>query len=168
MADYYAETAIEQRIPIGDMTPLERLLLENIFEVSEENFHWALYSSEGPLMYVVVDRQELLTALKASSDYTETVAYVAVTAILEARRPSTVHDAHVDLDLSETSWDLILQDVLKRSTTLAYLTAITSFHASKPRLDGLGGMVVLITRDSIVGKSTSDILEELLNEAGLE
>jgi hypothetical protein len=35
------------------------------------------------------------------------------------------------------------------------------------RPDGFGGMAVLITADAIVGKSTSDLLEDFLVEAGL-
>ena len=36
------------------------------------------------------------------------------------------------------------------------------------RPDGFGGMAVLITSDAIVGKSTNDILEDFLAEAGLD
>jgi hypothetical protein len=36
------------------------------------------------------------------------------------------------------------------------------------RPDGFGGMAVLITRDAIVGKSTNDLIEDFLAEAGLE
>jgi hypothetical protein len=33
------------------------------------------------------------------------------------------------------------------------------------RPDGFGGMAVLITAAAVMGKSTSDIIEDLLNEA---
>jgi hypothetical protein len=36
------------------------------------------------------------------------------------------------------------------------------------RIDGFGGMAVLITRDAIVGKSTNDLLDDFLAEAGLD
>jgi hypothetical protein len=32
MADYYSPTVIQQTIPDADMTPLERLILSNIFD----------------------------------------------------------------------------------------------------------------------------------------
>ncbi len=61
-----------------------------------------------------------------------------------------------------------IQDIVRRSTTLRYVTAVSSFSCSKMRPDGFGGMAVLITADRIVGKSTSDILEDFLAEAGLD
>jgi hypothetical protein len=36
------------------------------------------------------------------------------------------------------------------------------------RADGFGGMAILITPDAIVGKSTGDVLQDLLTEAGLD
>ena len=36
MADYYTPTVIQQTIPDTDMTPLERLLLSNIFEAERD------------------------------------------------------------------------------------------------------------------------------------
>src|SRR5208283_1448028 len=70
----------------------------------------------------------------------------------------------IELDLSGMSWEFILQDIVRRSSTLRYVTAITSFTCSKMRPDGFGGMAVLITADAIKGKSTSDILEDFLAE----
>jgi hypothetical protein len=36
------------------------------------------------------------------------------------------------------------------------------------RPDGFGGMAVLITPSAVMGKSTNDIVEDLLNEAVLD
>jgi hypothetical protein len=36
------------------------------------------------------------------------------------------------------------------------------------RPDGFGGMAVLITADAVRGKSTNDLIEEFLSEAGLD
>jgi hypothetical protein len=36
------------------------------------------------------------------------------------------------------------------------------------RPDGFGGMATVITADEITGKSTHDIISELLEEAGIE
>jgi hypothetical protein len=74
----------------------------------------------------------------------------------------------IDLDLSGTSWEFLLKDIVKRSTTLSYVSVITAFTWSKMRPDGFGGMIVLITRDAIVGKSTNDLLEDFLAAAGLD
>ena len=57
---------------------------------------------------------------------------------------------------------------MRRSKSLRYVTAVSSFTASKMRPDGFGGMAVLITPTAIVGKSTSDIIEDFLAEAHLD
>jgi hypothetical protein len=36
------------------------------------------------------------------------------------------------------------------------------------RADGFGGCVTLVTAEQILGKSTSDILEDFLSETGLD
>ena len=64
-------------------------------------------------------------------------------------------------------WECLLQDIVRRSPTLRYVTAIASFDCSKIRPGGFGGMAVLITADRIIGKSTHDLLQEFLAEAGL-
>src|SRR6202012_4946478 len=74
----------------------------------------------------------------------------------------------VDLDASGTSWEFIFQDIVKRSPTLRYVTAISSFDCSKMKADAFGGMAVLITADRILGKSTNDLLADFLAEAGLD
>jgi hypothetical protein len=50
------------------------------------------------------------------------------------------------------------------TATLDRVTVVTSFTCSKMRPDGFGGMAVLITADTIKGKSTEDILCELLDD----
>jgi hypothetical protein len=54
---------------------------------------------------------------------------------------------------------------VRRSSTLRYVTVVTSFTCSKMRPDGFDGMAVLITADAVTGKSTEDILCDLLDEA---
>ncbi len=68
------------------------------------------------------------------------------------------------LDLSGFSWETIFQDVVRRSKTLEYISVISSFTCSKMYSDGFGGMAVVVTGTAIRGKSTEDILEELLEE----
>ena len=78
-------------------------------------------------------------------------------------------EAEIDLDLSGTSiWEFIFQEIVRRSPTLRYVTAITSFDCSKMRADGFGGMAVLITGDRILAKSTHDLIAEFLAETGLD
>ncbi len=64
-----------------------------------------------------------------------------------------------------TSWEPIFQDIVRRSSTLTQITAMTAFTCSKMRPDGFGGMAILITVDVILGKTTDDILCELMDQA---
>jgi len=73
-------------------------------------------------------------------------------------------DGHLDLDLSETSWEFIAQDIVRRSSTLRYVSAVSSFTCSRMRPDGFGGAVVVISADAILGKSTNDLLEEFIEQ----
>jgi hypothetical protein len=61
-----------------------------------------------------------------------------------------------------------VQDILRRSSRLRCVTAVSSFTCSKMRPDGLGGMAVLITADRVLAKSTGELIEDFLEEAGLE
>ncbi|MBY6240477.1 ArdC-like ssDNA-binding domain-containing protein [Methylosinus sp. Sm6] len=51
---------------------------------------------------------------------------------------------------------------------LSYPTVVSSFTCTRMRRNGFGGMAVLITKDTVVGKSTHDILDDLVLEAGLD
>jgi hypothetical protein len=73
MADYYSPTVIQPPIPVAAMTPLERLLLENIFSASDSadggggggGFYF--YAEEGPVDFIVLSRAEIEEALAASN-----------------------------------------------------------------------------------------------------
>jgi hypothetical protein len=164
MANYYEQTVIQQTIPDNDMTPLERLLLSQIFQSELTGDGWYLFAEENPCTMIDVTRSEIKAALAETTD-TGSAAYIYVAGKLAGL---TGGGEEIELDLSGTSWEFFLQDIVKRSKTLDYITIATAFTCSTMRLDGFGGMAVLITPDAIVGKSTNDILEELLAEAGLD
>jgi hypothetical protein len=164
MADYYQQTVIQQTIPDADMTPLERLLLSQIFQSEPIGDGWYLFAEENPCTMIAVTRSEIEAALAETTD-TGSAAYIYV-----AEQLAGLTDAgeDIDLDLSGTSWEFFLRDIVKRSKTLDYISVAIAFTCSKMRPDGFGGMVVLITAGAVVGKSTNDILEEVLTEAGLD
>jgi hypothetical protein len=138
MADYYPPTVIQQSIPDVDMTPLERLLLAHIFDAERDGDGWYFFSEQGP------------------SDMT---ANRFIREHLPDPQAIGPLPSHLDLDLSTTSWEFIMQDIVKRSPTLTYVSAVSSFTCSRMRPDGFGGAAVVISADEIVGKSTSDLLE---------
>lgn len=165
MADYYTPTVIQQTIPDTDMTPLERLLLSHIFSTERDGDGWYFYSEQGPADIIAVDRAELEAALAASQTSDVNSANVFVTEHLPRPQSGEPLPAQIELDLSTTSWEFIVQDIVRRSSSLPYVSAVSSFTYSRMRPDGFGGAVVLISPDEILGKSTSDLLEEFMAQA---
>ena len=66
MADYFTEMVVHQTIPESDITPLERLLLSNIFEHEADGEGIYFFSGQGPSDMLWIPRDELETALAAS------------------------------------------------------------------------------------------------------
>jgi hypothetical protein len=164
MADYYTPTVIQQTIPDADMTPLERLLLSNIFEAERDGDGWYFFSEEGPTDMIWVARAPLEAALAESQIAGENVANTIVSEHLAKLRAAEPDAPQVDLDLSMTSWESILQDIVRRSPTLSYVSVVSSFTCSRMRADGFGGMAVVVSADVILGKSTTDLLEEFIEQ----
>jgi hypothetical protein len=164
MADYYQPTVVQQIIPDADMTPLERLLLGEIFQSERVNDGWYFFAEDDPAVVITVQRAELDQALAAPHDRGNS-AYRCVIEQIETADPETVE---VDLDLSTTSWEFFLQDIVKRSTTVAYISVVAALTCNRMRADGFGGLAILITPDAIVAKSTGDFLEDMIAEAGLD
>ena len=160
MADYFSPTVIQQPIPIADMTPLEILVLSLIFDADPDGETLYFHTAFGPSDAIGLSIDELRAAFEASA----ATASTATTYVAERLAAVAADDTEIEIDFSGTSWEFIFQDIVRRSSTLRYVTAVTSFTCSKMRSDGFGGMAVLITADAIVGKSTNDILEDFLAE----
>jgi hypothetical protein len=165
MADYYSPTVIQPTIPEADMTPLERLLLTQIFSAEPDGDGVYFYSEEGPAQIVYLVRAELQAALAASADRGRSIdVYVA-----EQLAQTSVDQDEIALDMTaDVDWEHILQDIVRRSPTLRYVTATASFTCSKMRPDGFGGMATLIAADRIISKSTEELFAEFLTETGLD
>lgn len=164
MADYYEQTVVQQSVPLADMTPIERLVLTRVFESEEDEGAITFCAELNPTTWIHAPRNEVEAALAASTD-AKGVAFGCVSVQLEA---ADADATEIDIDLSGTSWEYIFQDIVKRSTTLRYVSVVTAFTCSKMRSDGFGGMAILITADAVVGKSTNDLLEEFIDAAGLD
>ncbi|MGO9473282.1 MAG: hypothetical protein ACLPWS_07680 [Rhodomicrobium sp.] len=163
MADYFTQTVVQQTIPLADMTPLELLVLKGIFESESVNGELYFFSEQGMNDVLSFDPAELREALEQSKDAPSSI-YDAVKGELDGADPNA---EEIELDLSVTGWEPIFQDIVKRSKTLNYISVMAAFTCSRMRADGFGGMAILITPQEIRGKSTSDLLEEFLNEAKL-
>lgn len=168
MADYHTPTVVTPTIPFSDMTALERLMLEAIFDVECDpgDTHIYLFSGTGPSNIIYVDRGDLARACEESRATLDSTAndYI-VEKLRNEMEPLDPDNPYLDIDLSDTSWEFILQDIVKRSPTLDEIVVTMSFTCSRMRPDGFGGAVTLITADSISGKSTVELLEDLRHDA---
>jgi len=122
MANYYSTTVIQPTIPDADITPLERLLLESIFSADRDGDGFYFYTEEGPVDFFALTRAEIEAALAASNG----TAGTAATFVAERLSRTAPEEAEIDFDLSDMSWESIFQDIVRRSPTLRYVTAIAS------------------------------------------
>jgi hypothetical protein len=161
MADYHSPTVVQPAILNTDMTALERLLLTNIFETATDGDGLYFFAETSPNTQIELPIETIRSALADSEDvHSEAVAFVR-----EQLKDVGDEDGYVCLDISQTSFEFLFQDIVKRSATRDHVTIVTSFTCTKMRPDGFGGMAVLVTADTIKGKSTEDILGDFLDEA---
>jgi hypothetical protein len=169
MADYHSPTVVQPNIPAADMTPLERLILDLVFDAENEACGIYYHSWCGPSDVVTPSVDVLRTACAASHEQGESSIGKYVIALL-ARYDADASgdppdDIDVDLTGSDTGWDQMFQDIVRRSVSIKEIVVMTAFTCTKMRPDGFGGSVMLITADAIRYRSTTDILEEFWNEA---
>ena len=165
MADYFSPTVIPEIIPNADMTKLELLLLSHMFDADSDGDGTYFHSWQGPSDLILVDRAELSAALdEAHGRASQVRDYVE-----EKLKNAAADDTSVELDMSGVSWEVILQDIVRRSTKLRYITVTTAFTCSKMRADGFGGMALFITANAIKACSTTEFLSDCLADiAGQE
>ena len=162
MADYFSPTVIQPAIPAADITPLERLLLSHIFNAEPDGEGLYFYAEEGPADMIWLDRAPLEAALTRSHS---TAGSAANTIVARQLAQVPADNVEIELDFSGRCWEAIFQDIVRRSASLRYVTAVSAFACSKMRPDGFGGMAVVITPSGVMGKSTRDIIEDFLNQS---
>lgn len=161
MADYFIQTVLQPVIPDIDMTPVERMILTEVFQSEADGDGLYFFSEAGLNETPSFNAAALAVALDISADVDSHAA-----ALVRKRLAATAAGHDVDLDLtSELAWETILQDIVRRSSTIDQIIATSAFTCSKMRPDGFGGMVVLITGDAVLGKSTEDMLCDLMDQA---
>jgi len=161
MADYFSPTVVQPTIPNADMTPLERLLLMQIFESEPDGDGLYFFAEILPAELIELPIEALRNALAASDG----VASETATFVLDHIKNIGEDNSDVAFDLSMTSWEFIFQDIVKRSATLDHVSVLSAFTCTRMRADGFGGMAILITADAIRGKSSEDILFDFMDEA---
>lgn len=161
MADYYSPTVVEPNIPLADMTPLEQLLLTQIFDSETIGDALYFYEEQSTQDQLWLDVGEVREALAASEGIASKAGEIVAAALAELKPDAQ----DLELDLSMACWEFLFQDIIARSATIEYVVVTTSFTCSKMRPDGFGGMVTLITADDMLSSSTSDMLAQLLDRA---
>jgi hypothetical protein len=164
MADYHSPTVVQPTIPNADITPLERLLLTRIFQAEPDGDGLYFFAEIGPSDGFNLSVEDLRAAFAQSAGIASTASAYFAKLMVDIGDS----DTHIEIDLSGTSWELIFQDIVRRSPTLDHLTVVSAFTCTKMRPDGFGGMAVLITADVIKAKSTNDILEDFLAEVEVD
>jgi hypothetical protein len=159
MADYYSPTVVEPDIPLADMTPLEQLLLTQIFDSETIGDALYFYEEQSTQDQLWLDVGEVREALAGSEGIASKAGEIVAAALAEIEPDAE----DLELDLSMASWEFLFQDIVARSATIEYVVVTTSFTCSKMRPDGFGGMVTLITADDMLCSSTSDMLGQLLD-----
>ena len=164
MADYHSPTIVDPVIPLADINELERLLLGKIFEYDEGGDNLYFHHWAGPESVIYVNRREF-EAAATKIPYEEDSPLAEL--IAQAKNAEQISE-DIELDMSETSFEFLFQNIIRRSSTLKYILVITSFTCTKMRPDGFGGMATVVTDDTISCKTTHDIIAELLEDAGIE
>ena len=166
MADYYTPTVVQQPLPLADMTSLEKLLLVAIFETEERDTEsngrtLYCYASESVNDFPSLDAAEVRDALKHGSEIPSRLYDLVKKQAAEI----AADKADFELDLTIDGFEFILQDILRRSKDLRYISVTSAFTCSKMLADEFGGTVTLITPDKILSTSTDAILEKWLADA---
>jgi hypothetical protein len=158
MADYYSPTVIDPQIPLDIITPLEKLVLTQILDEPEIYGGKAyFYTSTHPCTIVSLADKDLRDALEASKAYKSRLNTL-ITRCLKKRELGR----EIDIEWTDGGYPMIFQDVLRRSTTLRYITVHTAWTCSKMRPDGFGGSAMLITAKRIFYISTADFLTRMI------
>lgn len=167
MADYHSPTVVQPNIPVSDITPLERLILDLAFDANVIGDHVYFHSWCGPSSVVTLAVADLRSAAEASRDFGESSIAASVAKLLTRHDEEADDDDppdDIDVDLSDDGWDRMFQDIVRRSATIDEIIVTTAFTCTKMRPDGFGGSVMRITAGAIQYASTVDMLENMWNE----
>ena len=161
MASYESPTIIQPTIPLKDMTPLEQLLLAEIF-MAEDDADGVYFFAETTTNDMPEVELEVLRRALAASELFDSTRNDFVRGQIDGQTPDS---ATTSLDMSIISCEHIFQDIVRRSPTLTHVTAVSAFTCSKLRVDGFGGLAVLITAKEVRAKSLDDVLNDFIDEA---
>lgn len=147
VADYYSQTVVQPSIPNACMTPLERWLLEQIFEFEpDDNDTTYFFAAEGAN-----------SMADAADDELEAILREDPSPLAAALREQLAKADDPDwLDLDRFGYAAVFQAIVARHPDqLPYVTVEMAFTCSKMRPDGFGGGAELITAEDVRSINTS-------------
>lgn len=149
---------INPAIPLQDITPLERLFLSTVFDAGEIDGALLLHSDRPVSSTIHIPAADLSSAYQASRD----VPNSDLNRIVARRWRHQIDESHrIEIDLAETSWEFVLQDIVARSTILQEVRVLEWYRHPSQAPDSFGANVMLITATECVGRSSDDLFEEL-------
>jgi|TARA_R110000868_G_scaffold259743_1_gene517948 hypothetical protein len=161
MADYYTPTVVEPFIPPSAMLPIERLFLAQVFdeEITDDTAYY--YSQDGANDLIFLPAGDVRAALDAAKPDTSRLAQK----LLDEQPDALLGEDDIELDMCGDLWADVLQDIVRRSPDLDHLTVTMAFTCSKMRVDGFGGLAMLITAETIRSESTNTLFDRFYKEA---
>jgi hypothetical protein len=158
MTDSFATTIIGARIPLADVTPLEQLFLAEIFTCEGDGVHASYFAPEAPAS-VICPPYLALTEARWASAYTESRLNRFV---IETLMRYGQVDTDVEIAVDRRLWETILQDIVRRSSSLPYVPVVTVYPAASPTDWGAGGDASFITADEVRSISTTGFLDDAI------
>ena len=162
MADYHSPTVVQPDIPVAAMTPLERRLLCELFEHEGNDQAVYFFASDNVADTAWIATAELVELLGQDNGMVSRIADVVRAEIAKG----DLGEDEFELDFSMIGYDLIFQDIVRRSPDLDHVQIIAAWTCTKMLPDGFGGMATVITADNVHSMSTASYIEEVLGRLG--
>ncbi|PBN43519.1 hypothetical protein [Sphingobium sp. D43FB] len=158
MADYFGQCVVTPFIPVGDISPAERLLLTSIFSHETKDDEVYLFADIWREMNFILYHDQVREALAASP-----ADSVAARFLTELVAKNADQGDYLEVDMDD-HWMEILQDIVRRSQTLSHIAIETSYTCSRMLFDGFGGQAIVITAQAMDSMSTSQFIEDALGK----
>jgi hypothetical protein len=161
MADYFFPTVVWPSIPVDAITPLELMLLTQLYESEPDGDAIYFFASEGANDCLWLNAAELREVLAS-----ETVTPGSVAELVRDKLAALGPDEdELELDLADQGDDRIFQAIIRRCDQLDHVTITSAWTCTKMRPDGFGGGVTVVTADHILTSTTGQMECELLDRA---
>ncbi len=161
MAEHFEITIVREAIPVTDISPLELMLLSRVFVAVCIEDAWYFHAMRAPGCFAIAKRAAWQEAIDATRDFAGTATDIVFDQMSKAS------GEEIEIDLMEVGWEFLLQDILRRSATLRYVSVVSVSTCSRIRGDSFGAGAWLITPDKVLVNSTEAMIKDFLQDAGI-